>query len=43
MAIDNIEEVTLEFGVEISGEAGIPYISKGSAKSNFKVTLKYKT
>lgn len=35
----NIDKVTLEFGVKISGEAGIPYITKGSAESNLKITV----
>jgi hypothetical protein len=40
LAIANIEEVTLQFGVEIGGEAGIPYITKGTAKSNLNITVK---
>ena len=40
VAIANIEEVTLEFGVEIGGETGIPYVTKGTAKSNLKITVK---
>jgi hypothetical protein len=40
VAIANIEEVTLEFGVEVGGEAGIPYVTKGTAKSNLKITVK---
>jgi len=27
------------FGIEIGGEAGIPYITKGTATSNLKVTV----
>ena len=38
-AIPNVEKVTLEFGIEIGGEAGIPYVTKGTAKSNLKVTV----
>ncbi|EGJ35136.1 MULTISPECIES: CU044_2847 family protein [Moorena] len=34
----NVNKVTLEFGIEIGGEAGIPYITKGTAKSNIKIT-----
>jgi hypothetical protein len=34
-----IESVTLEFGIEIGGEAGIPYITKGNASSNVKVIV----
>ena len=38
-AIADVSKVTLEFGLEIGGEAGIPYVTKGSAKSNLKVTV----
>lgn len=40
LAIANVDEVTLQFGVEIGGEAGIPYITKGTAKSNLNITVK---
>jgi hypothetical protein len=40
LAIANIEEVTLQFGIEVGGEAGIPYITKGTAKSNLNITVK---
>jgi hypothetical protein len=35
-------EVEIEFGVELGGEMGIPLVSKGEAKANFKVTMKWK-
>lgn len=35
-------EIELEFGIELGGELGIPMVTKGSAKANFKVTLKWK-
>jgi hypothetical protein len=35
-------EVEVEFGVELGGEMGIPLVTKGEAKANFKVTLKWK-
>ena len=35
----NIDKIRLEFGVEIGGEAGIPYLTKGTAKSNLKITV----
>ncbi|MGK7927643.1 MAG: CU044_2847 family protein [Spirulina sp.] len=38
-AIPDVEKVTLEFGIELGGEAGIPYVTKGTAKSNLKVTV----
>ncbi|NEP79363.1 MAG: hypothetical protein F6K17_01725 [Okeania sp. SIO3C4] len=37
--IPNVEKVTLEFGIELGGETGIPYVTKGTAKSNLKVTV----
>ncbi|MGI0485948.1 CU044_2847 family protein [Pantanalinema rosaneae CENA516] len=36
----NVDEVTLEFGVNISADAGIPYIASGKAQSNLKITVK---
>lgn len=39
VAVANVEKVTLEFGVKVSGEAGIPYITKGTAESNLKITV----
>ena len=39
VAIANVDKVTLEFGVEIGGEAGIPYITKGTAKSSLKIQV----
>jgi hypothetical protein len=35
----NVNKVTLEFGIKIAGEAGIPYVTKGTAESNLKVTV----
>ncbi len=37
--ITNVDKVTLEFGIEMGGEAGIPYVTKGTAKSNMKITV----
>ncbi|MCP4112362.1 MAG: hypothetical protein GY749_43695 [Desulfobacteraceae bacterium] len=39
IAFANIDKVTLEFGVKVGGEAGIPYVTKGTAESNLKVTV----
>jgi Trypsin-co-occurring domain 1 len=36
----NVDEVTLEFGVNLSANAGIPYIASGKAESNLKITVK---
>lgn len=35
----NVNKVTLEFGIKIAGEAGIPYVTKGTAESNLKITV----
>jgi hypothetical protein len=32
-------KIELEFGVELGGEAGVPLVTKGTAKANFKVVL----
>ncbi|MEH2450622.1 CU044_2847 family protein [Nostoc sp.] len=37
--IANINKVTLEFGIKVGGEAGIPYVTKGTAESNLKITV----
>ncbi|HAA28433.1 MAG TPA: hypothetical protein DCE56_13060 [Cyanobacteria bacterium UBA8553] len=39
VAIANVDKVTLEFGIELGGEAGVPYVTKGTAKSNMKITV----
>lgn len=39
LPINNVNKVTLEFGIELGGEAGIPYVTKGTAKSNLKITV----
>lgn len=39
LAIANVDRVTLEFGIKVGGEAGIPYITKGTAESNLKITV----
>ena len=35
----NVNKVTLEFGINVGGEAGLPYITKGSIGSNLKITV----
>jgi len=37
-----VEEVILKFGLKISGEAGIPILTKASAESNFAIEVKCK-
>lgn len=39
VAIADVDKVTLEFGIELGGEAGVPYVTKGTAKSNLKITV----
>ena len=34
-----VDKVTLEFGIEIAGEGGIPYVTKGTATSNLKIKV----
>jgi hypothetical protein len=38
--VANSEEVTLECGVNLSADAGIPYIASGKAQSSLKITVK---
>jgi hypothetical protein len=35
-------ELSVEFGIEVGGEIGIPIITKSTGKANFKVILKWK-
>ena len=35
----NVDKVTLEFGIKVGGEAGVPYVTKGTAESNLKITV----
>lgn len=39
VAIAEVKQVTLEFGVNMSGMTGIPYIASGTAGCNVKVTV----
>jgi hypothetical protein len=36
----NVQEVSLKFGLKISAETGIPYITKGSADCNLEISVK---
>lgn len=40
LAPATVDEVTLEFGINLSADAGIPYIASGKAQSNLKITVK---
>lgn len=35
------ERIEIEFGIKISGETGIPFVSKGAAEATIKVTAKW--
>ncbi|MGB3293191.1 MAG: CU044_2847 family protein [Phormidesmis sp.] len=39
MAHANVDKVTLQFGIRVSGEAGVPYVTKGTAESNLSITV----
>jgi len=34
-------EFALEFGVNVAGEHGVPWVAKGTIGANFKITLKW--
>ena len=34
-------ELTLEFSITLAGEAGIPFVTKGTAEGTFQVTAKW--
>lgn len=36
----NVEEISLKFGLKISGKTGIPYITEGAADCNLEVSVK---
>lgn len=35
------DEIELEFGIKLGGEAGIPFVSKGTAEASIVVTLRW--
>lgn len=35
----NVNQVKLEFGVNLAGEAGVPYITRGTAECSLKITV----
>jgi hypothetical protein len=37
-----VEEVTIKFGLKLGGKAGIPFVTEGSAESNFEIEVKCK-
>jgi hypothetical protein len=38
-ALADVEKVTIEFGMNVSGGAGVPYIAAGTVGCNIKVTV----
>lgn len=37
-----VEEVTIKFGIKLGGKTGIPFLTEGSAESNFEIEVKCK-
>lgn len=40
-AFGNVGKITLEFGVKLGGEAGIPYIANGKAEGSVNVKVEF--
>ncbi|MCY7320576.1 MAG: hypothetical protein LH660_01935, partial [Phormidesmis sp. CAN_BIN36] len=40
VAIAEVSEVTLKFGINVSSEAGIPYIANAKGGCNMEITVK---
>lgn len=34
-------KVTMEFGIQAGGETGVPFVTKGTAQANVKVTIEW--
>jgi hypothetical protein len=41
-SIPTPEKVTVEFGIKLAGEAGVPMLTKASGEANFKVSIEWK-
>lgn len=39
LAVGEVQRVSLEFGINVSGGGGIPYIASGTAACNLKITV----
>ena len=37
-----VEEITIKFGIKLGGKTGIPFVTEGSAESNFEIEVKCK-
>lgn len=35
-------EIQMEFGVDVAGEAGVPFVTKGTITANFKVSVTWR-
>jgi hypothetical protein len=42
LGVAEVEEVTLKFGLKIGGKTGIPFVTEGSAETNFEIEVKCK-
>jgi len=42
LASAEVDKVQLEFGISLGGEAGIPYVTKGTAECSLKITVECK-
>lgn len=40
--LPQVEEVTIKFGIKLGGKAGIPFLTEGTAESNFEIEVKCK-
>ncbi|MEM8504940.1 MAG: CU044_2847 family protein [Cyanobacteria bacterium P01_D01_bin.1] len=38
----DVEEMTMKFGIKVSGSTGIPFLTKGAAEADFHIELKCK-
>lgn len=38
----DIEEMTMKFGIKVSGSTGIPFLTKGTAEADFHIEIKCK-
>ena len=34
-------KVTMEFGIQVGGETGVPFVTKGTAQANVKITIEW--
>jgi hypothetical protein len=39
LAVPGVDKVQLEFGINLGGEAGVPYVTKGTAQCSLKITV----